>query len=347
MLTTLLTLSLTLSAFASPYKRDTSLSVSMSGPASDITSIDDLKFTATVANTGSESLKVFKYGMILDDILPTHSFNVTKDGEIVLFTGVKPIFLWKDLNDSAFVVIPPRQSLTAEHDLSTLFDFASAGPGMFTFMPVTSFHMANPGEVSVTSRSINVNISGDMKKHDLPSLNRCAVDICTDNTKKNVINQSYTNAKSMASIASSFISTNSTSSVYTAYFSTSPTSVVKGVFDNVANESSRTRTMDCSDPLNFCVTGAIAFTVFPSTNIYFCDSFFCYSPLTGLCDGTADQNITRARITLHEFTHATSGTIDVIYGCNNDQLLPAVEQPTNADNYNCFASQVYQDTQCN
>jgi deuterolysin len=33
-------------------------------------------------------------------------------------------------------------------------------------------------------------------------------------------------------------------------------------------------------------------------------------------------------------THATSGTIDVIYGCSGDQSLSASQQIVNADSYN-------------
>ncbi|KAK0236916.1 hypothetical protein EDD85DRAFT_790631 [Armillaria nabsnona] len=116
MLTSFTTLAFALSALSSPYKRDTILSVSLSGPSTNVTSVDDLKFTATVANAGSESVKILKHRTILDDMLPTQSFTVTGNGETVPFTGVKISVSLKDTNDSAFAVIPPGQSVTAEHD---------------------------------------------------------------------------------------------------------------------------------------------------------------------------------------------------------------------------------------
>jgi len=56
------------SAVAIPHKRADGLSVDVSGPGPTVTSVDELKFTATVTNTGSESLKVLKYGTILDSL---------------------------------------------------------------------------------------------------------------------------------------------------------------------------------------------------------------------------------------------------------------------------------------
>jgi len=78
-------------ALAGPMKRDGALSVELSGPA-NVASVDDLKFSATVKNTGSEAVKILKYNTILDETLPTRSFKVTKDGQEVSFTGIKVCF---------------------------------------------------------------------------------------------------------------------------------------------------------------------------------------------------------------------------------------------------------------
>ncbi|KAK0189683.1 Metalloprotease [Armillaria mellea] len=358
MLTSFITLTLALSALASPYKRDTILRVSLSGPSSNVTSVDDLKFMATVTNTGSESVKILKYGTILDDILPTQSFTVTQNGETVPFTGVKVSVSLKDTNDSAFAVIPPGQSVTAEHDLSALFDFASVGPGTFTFTPATSFYIvstdarvadgASFDKVSVSSSSVDVNISGDLAKRELfPVLNTRAVDICTDSSKAPFIDGSYTNAKQLAAAASSYITANGTNTLYTSYFGTSSTSMVTAVFDRVATESSTTRTMDCTDPFGFCLQqGVAAYTLQPSTDIFFCDLFFSLVASSALCSGTVDNTIPADGVTLHEFTHATSHTIDIAYGCTIVQALLPIEQVDNAENYECFANEVYKATQC-
>ncbi len=85
----LVALSLLGVALASPFRRAENLKVSVAGPSGAVDSIDDLKFTASVTNTGSEAVKILKYGTILDGKLPTRSFTVTKDGKEVTFTGVK------------------------------------------------------------------------------------------------------------------------------------------------------------------------------------------------------------------------------------------------------------------
>jgi len=73
---------------ATPYKRADALAVEITSPGESIKSVDGLKFTASVTNTGSEAVKVLKYGTVLDS-LPTRSFTVTKDGSAVDFEGVK------------------------------------------------------------------------------------------------------------------------------------------------------------------------------------------------------------------------------------------------------------------
>lgn len=77
-------------AFGSPLeKRAEALKVELSTSASSISSIQDLKVVATVTNTGTEPIRLLKYGTVLDDKLPTKSFVVSKDGKAVPFTGIK------------------------------------------------------------------------------------------------------------------------------------------------------------------------------------------------------------------------------------------------------------------
>jgi len=75
-------------SLASPFKRANGLAVEVFGPGASISSVDELKFTATVTNSGSEDVKALKYGTILDN-RPTRSFSVTKDGSDIDFQGVK------------------------------------------------------------------------------------------------------------------------------------------------------------------------------------------------------------------------------------------------------------------
>ena len=70
----------------------------------------------------------------------------------------------------------------------------------------------------------------------------------------------------------------------------------------------------------------------------FCSIFYNEVTTSRLCSGTsvASRNI-RGGTTLHELTHATSGTSDVGYGCSYDQNLGQSSPSSavrNADNYN-------------
>jgi len=87
-------------ALATPYKRADALTVEITSPGESIKSIDGLKFTASVTNTGSEDVKVLKYGTVLDN-LPTRSFSVTKDGSAVAFEGVKVCAMTAVLHDES------------------------------------------------------------------------------------------------------------------------------------------------------------------------------------------------------------------------------------------------------
>jgi deuterolysin len=79
-------------AAVTPAQRaESPLSIEISSPQSSVSSIKDLVFTAKVTNTGTEDVKVLKYGTVLDS-LPTRSFAVQKDGADVAFNGVKVCF---------------------------------------------------------------------------------------------------------------------------------------------------------------------------------------------------------------------------------------------------------------
>jgi deuterolysin len=97
----------------------------------------------------------------------------------------------------------------------------------------------------------------------------------------------------------------------------------------------RTFSLSCTDDYGVCDGNVIAYTVIATTDIYYCDIFFDEVPSTELCGGTtvANRNV-RGGTTLHELTHATSGTDDITYGCAADQALSASQQLDNADNYN-------------
>ncbi|KAI0717607.1 Deuterolysin metalloprotease family-domain-containing protein, partial [Cerioporus squamosus] len=316
----------------------------------EVHSIDDIKVTAAVTNTGSEDVKVLKFGTILDNHYPTRSFTVSKDGLVANFTGIKLQIDLDAVDESAYVVIPAGETVVVEHEVAPLYNFEELGTGAFEFEPVTDFQVveadAKPNAYKVSASKVKVNVKSDVAKREMKAHEKRARVSCSNSSESSFISSSYSEAKSLASVVANYISSNGADSLFRSYFGSSSTSTVRNVFSAVASENSSSRTLSCSDPYDVCDPGVIAYTVTSTTNIYFCSIFYNEVTTSRLCSGTtvASRNI-RGGTVLHELTHALSGTTDVGYGCSYDQSL-ASQAVRNADNYNCFATQVYQNTQC-
>ncbi|RDX48537.1 Metalloprotease [Lentinus brumalis] len=340
-------------SLATPAKRAPALEVSVTAP-SQVHSIDDIKITAAVTNTGSEDVKVLKFGTILDNHYPTRSFTVSKDGLVANFTGIKLHIDLEALDDSAYVIIPAGETVVVEHEVAPLYNFEELGTGAFEFEPVTDFQVveadAKPNAYKVSAGKVKVNVKNDVAKREKKAREKRARVSCSNSSESSFISSSYSEAKSLASVVANYISTNGADSLFKSYFGSSSTSTVRNVFSAVASENSSSRTLSCTDPYGVCDGNVIAYTVTSTTNIYFCSIFYNEVTTSRLCSGTtvASRNI-RGGTVLHELTHALSGTNDVGYGCSYDQSLAASspsQARSNADNYNCFATQVYQNTQC-
>ncbi|KIY68667.1 zincin [Cylindrobasidium torrendii FP15055 ss-10] len=348
-------------ALATPLQRAGGLQVEISAPK-DAASVADLSFEAKITNNGAEDLKVLKYGTVLDS-LPTRSFAVTKDGAEVDFTGVKLSVSLEENAENAFTVIQAGETVSVTHDISALFDFESAGAGTFSFEPLVDFMvtkadseldalvpLAGLAKAKVDSNAFEVAVSNVDKvallgEAELEKRSRVS---CSTSSYNSFISSSYTEGKALASLGVSYISQyGSSGSIYSAYFSGVSTSSVSSKLSAVANENSSSRTLSCSDPYSVCDGNVIAYTLTSTTNIYFCSIFYNEVATSRLCSGTsvASRNI-RGGTTLHELTHAVASTDDVTYGCANDQALSASNKLRNADNYNCFVTQVYASTQC-
>ncbi|KAF7326176.1 Neutral protease 2 [Mycena kentingensis (nom. inval.)] len=320
------------------------ISVSVSTASPEVASLaDSVILTAEITNNNAEDIKILKYATILDGSLPTRSFVVTDSaGATVPFVGVKlSVSLDEPSNDAAFVTIPAGQTISVTHDVSALFDFASAGAGAFTFTPISTFQTA-PAAEKITKRSELA-----LVEVDAAAVTKRATNICTNASRASFITASYNEAKTLARTASSYVTSRGTAdTLYRAYWGATAASRITSVFNAVANEAG-SRTLSCTDSFGVCDGNVIAYTVISTTNIYYCSIFFNEVPSTSLCSGTtvASRNV-RGGTTLHELTHATSGTDDVIYGCANDQALSDANAVRNADNYNCFSTQVYANTVC-
>jgi deuterolysin len=163
-----------------------------------------------------------------------------------------------------------------EHDVSSLFDFEKLGTGSFTFSPLSTFQVIpaddsrklTPADaLKVSAASFDVEVTKDVAKREPKVMDKRATVSCTNSTYKSFISSSYSEGKSLASLAASYIASNGANTLFKSYFGTSSTTTVRNVFSNVANENSSSRTLNCSDPYGGCSSGVIAYTLVSSTNI--------------------------------------------------------------------------------
>ena len=165
--------------------------------------------------------------------------------------------------------------------MAAWYDFESAGAGAFSFAPTVNFQVApvsalvktqnDLSSIEVISNTVDIFVSSDVAKRD-PEAGHAetkrGVLSCSNTSQGNFISASYTEAKTLASVAASYISSNGANSLYTAYYSSNSQSTVRGVFTGVANESG-SRTFSCSDPYGVCGSGTIAYTLIATTNVCF------------------------------------------------------------------------------
>jgi len=149
--------------------------------------------------------------------------------------------------------------------VASIYDFESVGTGDFTFTPLTDFQVqASADLVSASSdaavaKAVTVTVTSDVaKRHASPSLSKRATVSCSSSSQASFISSrlvnlfvwilflltakySYSEAKTLASGASSYI-TGTGGSLFTSYYGTNSKTTVAGKFNAVASESSGSRT---------------------------------------------------------------------------------------------------------
>ncbi|KAJ6481543.1 hypothetical protein C8R47DRAFT_1134745 [Mycena vitilis] len=339
------------------------ITVVVSSSHSTADSIADVLLTAAVTNNGKQDIKLVKYGTILDAELRTRSFTVTRDGSPVPFTGERVKFALSALNDKAFTTIPAGHTLAVVHNVSTLFDFASVGPGSFDFTPVTRFLAAPPthglstnektNTMTAASNSITVTITRDVAPRVLSAM--YTDDQCADPTKRGIIEQSLNESTIMARLSQRYINERGVSDpAYSYYWGRNAAAPILSVFsrvENVQNFSTKLPLQCEKSPT--CDRGALAHTDYragstTAVRINFCDLFFTLPHANKVCGDPLnnDDGDSFGGATLHELTHALSGTDDYAYGCAFVSDLPDNQKIDNAETYDCFAAQAYRTLQC-
>ncbi|ESK89475.1 peptidyl-lys metalloendopeptidase [Moniliophthora roreri MCA 2997] len=213
--------SLATSTHATPFQRTDGLTIKVNGPNSiSGSSIADLKLTVDVTNNGAEPVRVLRYNNVLD-ILPTRSWRVGKNGSEVGFIGIKVAL---QIDENAYITINNGDTVSVVHE-GSLFGFASAGAGTFSFEPIAPEPQVTVLPTSKGSRrnqtpSFDVAITGEIPH--LESLTpREPISICTDPVKKAFMDASYPEAMALAQLSYDYITANGASDdLYQAYFST-------------------------------------------------------------------------------------------------------------------------------
>ncbi|KAI0397188.1 neutral protease [Xylariaceae sp. FL0594] len=301
---------------------------------------------ATITNTGSEDLKVFKTGTFLDKA-PTEKVRVAQGNSSVPFSGVRQRVKKTGLKDSAFQLIPAGKTVEAEFDAAELHDL-SAG-GAFDLHSRGTLHYAKAGSNDLTgfvpykSNLISTTVDGanasKVFKNFHASRRQAVQDDCTGDEQsatESAIEACADLASKAAEVAGS------DDDKLAEYFKNADSdtrSTVVGVFDAVASECGSTSSgapYYCSDVYNSCSDGVIAYTLPTEGYMVNCPIFFSDLQASNSQCHAQDQQST----VVHETTHLSSvkGTDDYGgYGYDFVQSLSAEENLNHADTYALFA----------
>ncbi|KAJ6476724.1 hypothetical protein C8R47DRAFT_1289983 [Mycena vitilis] len=223
------------------------------------------------------------------------------------------------------------------------------------FSPLTALFLATAALAAPSSHEVA------LAEHVLPS--RSTKMECADPVKRTAINSGINQAWVLSLAAKRYINEQgSTDPLYIAYFGANDPARILSVFNIVANA------VDSPTLLNLqCVcegyTGA-GYS-FPANSYYnetatarFCDKFFTQLRTTrAICNSPppfADNGYTTGGVSLHLLAHALITDVyeynvyshSEPYGCSEVRNLPDADKRNNAENYNCYAAEVYKKTQC-
>ncbi|GLB39269.1 putative secreted metalloproteinase that allows assimilation of proteinaceous substrates [Lyophyllum shimeji] len=332
------------------------LKVSVKPVSSSVKSVDDIVISAIVSNPTDKDIRVIAKNNILDPSA-TKSFSVSKNGQDVLFSGVKATY---DLTaDAIYKTIPAGSSIAVNHTgLGALYDFEHVGTGTFSFAPNSLFQTGPDAKpLVVDTPAINVQVTHDVKKREF--YRRQSTPTCSDSGRLQILTDSLSYARSLAGGAATDIRSHPTSAEFNTYFGGNSQDDIWYRLDIIAGDlpSSGTRIISCTDPQGLCgpSSGVIAYTLLVTSggnivgsDIYTCDIFFTSVGTTpSICQNGFDSTTSsRGGVILHELSHATSGTADLGYGCSVAAGLSVADKRNNADNYRCMGLAIYKHYNC-
>ncbi|KAF3491129.1 neutral protease 2 [Arthroderma uncinatum] len=318
---------------------------------------------ATITNNGDRALNLLRFHTIMDSN-PTRKVNIyQKGGAEVQFTGMMPRYLHTDLKPSYFMSLPAKGSVEHSFDIAATHDLSRGGEYILKasgVVPVAEENGTNiTGAANYHSNELRMNIDGKKaasveramgivkRSGPLTRLGkRTSVDMqsCSNQEELQALTNALQASAQLSSMAAQAVSQNQDK--YMEYFKDPQyTNTVQSRFQAVAQESSSTSgggtTYHCTDLMNGCEEGVLAYTLPSQNEVFNCPIY--YSMLPPLSQECHAQD--QATTTLHELTHNPAVQEpfceDNGYGYERATALSAEKAVQNADSYALFANAIY------
>ncbi|KAL0566820.1 hypothetical protein V5O48_015184 [Marasmius crinis-equi] len=331
------------------------LSLAVHGPA-EVDGVHNLKVTATLTNTGNETLKLLNDPRGPLSHIATNTFSIlSSSGSKPNFNGVKLKYVPSKIiemdDDSLFTVLEPGKSVSIDHDLSSAYNFTGSGEGAYSVEARNKFHYVDPktkkavaieavsqeykvsslvGKLAVARSTVSTTA---IERRSHPSLSkRTGFAGCNDDQISQVF-EAIPAVQKYASSALKYLQSTGNTERYTTWFG----QLTKERHDTVTDHYTKLSGNDfpefvynceCSQPGVFAYVVPDDFGV-----VHLCDAFW-----TAPVSGTDSKGGT----ILHESSHFTKngGTDDHAYGHSACQTLAQSDPDQaidNADSHEYFA----------
>ncbi|KAG8812283.1 hypothetical protein FRC17_002104 [Serendipita sp. 399] len=201
-----------------------SLGLSVGGSAS-VQDVDNFRITATLTNTGDETLTLYADPRSALSSFPANSFAITgADGALVPFVGAKAKYLFKSARN--FVVLAPGESKTITHDLSASYNFTQVGDYEIEAVNLFHYQDASGNAVAITADAPSAHlakltgnlVSSTIAKRSMRNYKRAGYKSCSS-SRQSTIAAAFPYVKSYLSNAVSYLSSHSsTTTRYSTWF---------------------------------------------------------------------------------------------------------------------------------
>ncbi|KAH8798715.1 hypothetical protein DL96DRAFT_879904 [Flagelloscypha sp. PMI_526] len=340
------------SLFASLVAADEGLSISLSGPSA-VDSVKDLIVTATVKNTGSDTITILNDAHCVTFDRGTDIFTITSSaGQQPAFIGVFMAYSQEIAlasgDASAVTTLGPSETVKIEHDLSQSYNFTSSGAGDYTITLKPEFKIVDPD--GSTTHSLTATIESTLQTRientlvispaqSLSTSKRATMPWC-DDSKKAAINTAIYMADKLAKKAYVNVYNGEETKLYESWFgklTPEREAIVLSNFYNIQSSDWNSFSYACQTEgyFFFCTPGMLAYTRRDAWgNMALCPIWFNL-PLEG-------SGQTKPVLLIHEASHwyENGDNEDTKYGVFDCKVL-AKDNPDkavrNAESYALFA----------